>query len=119
MEEYSQHQKENYAPRHQQPQKVATILRSRSCRDREVLSMYCRIFIAILINYFIMQISVLITSVKSAERRQQNLLIIIYIRIIAKSKARSLNAIIVLSVQLILCNCKMNEKEIPQVTSKT
>ncbi|XP_055306963.1 protein sprint isoform X2 [Sitodiplosis mosellana] len=38
MEEFSQHQKENYAPRHHQPQKIATILRSRSCRDREVLS---------------------------------------------------------------------------------
>lgn len=39
MEEYSQHQKENYAPK-QHPQKIATILRSRSCRDREVLSEY-------------------------------------------------------------------------------
>lgn len=45
MEEFSHHQKENYAPRHQQPQKIATILRSRSCRDREVLSKYCRIFL--------------------------------------------------------------------------
>lgn len=37
MEEYSQ-QKENYAPKVNQPQKIATILRSRSVRDREVLS---------------------------------------------------------------------------------
>lgn len=39
MEEYSQ-QKENYAPKVNQPQKIATILRSRSVRDREVLSKY-------------------------------------------------------------------------------
>lgn len=37
MEEFS-HQKENDAPSQHQSQKVATILRSRSCRDREVLS---------------------------------------------------------------------------------
>lgn len=42
MEEstYSHHQKENHTHRMHQTQKVATILRSRSCRDREVLSEY-------------------------------------------------------------------------------
>lgn len=40
MEEFSHHQKENYAPRQQHSHKIATILRSRSCRDREVLSEY-------------------------------------------------------------------------------
>lgn len=43
MEEYNQ-QKENYAPKHHQPQKIATILRSRSIRDREVLSEYSYVF---------------------------------------------------------------------------
>lgn len=40
MEEstFYHHQKENYNHRHQQPQRLATIIRSRSCRDREVLS---------------------------------------------------------------------------------
>lgn len=53
MEEFSHHQKENYAPRHQQPQKIATILRSRSCRDREVLSKYCRIYFTLIKNLII------------------------------------------------------------------
>lgn len=40
MEEstFNHHQKENHIHRIHQTQKVATILRSRSCRDREVLS---------------------------------------------------------------------------------
>lgn len=37
MEEIS-NQKENFAPKPHQPHKIATILRSRSIRDREVLS---------------------------------------------------------------------------------
>ena len=73
MEEFSQHQKENYAPRHQQPQKIATILRSRSCRDREVLSEYCRIYFCLLINLsFVMQIIAnKMSKLKSAERQQR------------------------------------------------
>lgn len=43
MEEFS-HQKENFAPKHHQPQRVATIFRSRSCRDREVLSKFSPVF---------------------------------------------------------------------------
>lgn len=40
MEEVNQHQKENYSSRHHQQHRVATIIRSRSGRDREVLSKY-------------------------------------------------------------------------------
>lgn len=47
MEEptFSHHQKENVNHYQQhQPQRVATIFRSRSCRDREVLSKYYDVF---------------------------------------------------------------------------
>lgn len=36
----NQNQRDNTLRRQQQPQKVATILRSRSCREREILSKY-------------------------------------------------------------------------------
>lgn len=52
MEEYSHHQKENYAPKHQHPHKIATILRSRSCRDREVLSEYLILFLLSIVLRF-------------------------------------------------------------------
>lgn len=40
---YSHHQKENMQNHQSQP-KIATILRTRSCRDREVLSKYKKRF---------------------------------------------------------------------------
>lgn len=53
MEEstFSHHQKENVNHQQHQSQRVATILRSRSCRDREVLSKsrYCIFFFS---HYF-------------------------------------------------------------------